>query len=118
MINESNAHKYCRDDISKIENYDKAIADTSKTWVIHHRLELTLEGEYAHSKEDLIRMDMYYHRPYYELILLPHKEHTKLHRKFNSCFSGHKLSKEMKDKLINSHKGKVPWNKGLKLNRR
>jgi len=117
MINTYNLSKFCKDDISKIENYEEAV-QSDEIYDCHHRLELTLEGEYAHSKEDLIRMDLYYHRPYYELILLPHKEHTKLHRKFNSCFSGHKLTKEMKDKLINSHKGKVPWNKGLKLNRR
>lgn len=117
MINTYNLRKFCKDDISKIDNYEEAV-QSDDIYDCHHRLELTLEGEYAHSKEDLIRMDMYYHRPYYELILLPHKEHTKLHRKFNSCFSGHKLSKEMKDKLINSHKGKVHWNKGLKLNRR
>ena len=51
MINEYNAHRFCRDDISKIENYDKAINDTTQTWEIHHRLELTLEGEFALSSE-------------------------------------------------------------------
>ena len=30
---------YCRGDISKIENYDKAIADTKTVWHCHHRLE-------------------------------------------------------------------------------
>ena len=29
MINEKQAHKYCSDDISTIENYDKAIADST-----------------------------------------------------------------------------------------
>lgn len=48
MINERLAKAYCRDDIYKIENYDKAIADTTQTWICHHRLELTLDGEYMH----------------------------------------------------------------------
>ena len=47
MINESYIQKFCKDDISRIENYDKAVADPTQTWVIHHRLELTLDGEFA-----------------------------------------------------------------------
>ena len=39
MINEIQAKKYCSDDISKIENYDKAIADTTQTWVCHQKSE-------------------------------------------------------------------------------
>lgn len=37
MINEKQAKKYCRDDLSKIENYEQAIADTTRTWHLHHR---------------------------------------------------------------------------------
>ena len=36
MISES-YKKYCCEDPSLIENYDKAIADTTQTWEIHHR---------------------------------------------------------------------------------
>lgn len=36
MINEKNARKYCYQDISLIENYDKAIADTEHMWHCHH----------------------------------------------------------------------------------
>ena len=79
MINESYAQKYCKDDISKIENYDKAFADPIQTWVIHHRLELTLDGEFAHTPEDLKRMGMYYNRPYFELIFLTKSEHQRIH---------------------------------------
>lgn len=32
MIDESQARKYCKEDISKIKNYDLAIADTTQTW--------------------------------------------------------------------------------------
>jgi len=75
-------HRYCRrGEESKIENYDLAKADNFEWWDIHHRLELTINGEYAHSKDELIRMDMYYDRPYYELIFLRHDEHAKLHSK-------------------------------------
>lgn len=35
MINEKQARKYCKEDISKIKNYEKAIADTTKTWQCH-----------------------------------------------------------------------------------
>ena len=81
MICELTANAFCKDDISKIENYDKAIADTTQTWHCHHRLELTLEREFAHSKEELKRLGMYYHRPYFELIFLTNSEHNRLHHK-------------------------------------
>lgn len=68
MINEKQARKFCRDDLSKIENYDKAFADKTKTWDLHHRLELTMDGEFALTAAQLKMHDMYYNRPYYELI--------------------------------------------------
>lgn len=99
MINEWRAKRYCKDDISKIENYDKAIADTTQTWHIHHRLELTLDGEFAHTHEELKRMDMYYNRPYFELIFLTNSEHCKLGKK------GKALSDDTRQKLSESKKG-------------
>lgn len=96
MINKKKANLYCKDDLSKIENYDKAIADTTQTWDIHHRLELTLDGEYAHSKEDLIRLGMYSHRPYFELIFLTHSEHKRLHWKGVSDETRRKMSETAK----------------------
>lgn len=42
MINEKHVRKFCRDDISKIENYEEAVNDKTHTWELHHRLELTL----------------------------------------------------------------------------
>lgn len=79
MICKYNVKKYCRDDISKIENYEQAINDKEHKWDCHHRLELTLDGEYAHNIEDLKRMGMYYDRPYFELIFIKHSEHVSLH---------------------------------------
>ena len=68
-------------------DYDKALADEFNGWVLHHRLECTIDGEFAHSAEELKRMGMYYNRPYYELIYLTRSEHSKLHYR-----SGHSLS--------------------------
>ena len=115
MINERQAHKFCKDDISKIENYDKAIADTSQTWVIHHRLELTLDGEFALSREQLKMHDMYYNRPYYELIFLTPTEHVIIHnlgmsydtrRKISESMKGKYRSEETRRKMSESMKGK------------
>lgn len=106
MINEEKTMKYCRDDITKIENYAKAIADTTQTWDIHHRLELTLDGEFANSKEELKRMCMYYHRPYFELIFLTHSEHLRLHKKGkNHHLYGKQRSDETKKKIGKANKG-------------
>lgn len=62
-----------------VENYELAKKDNFKGWVCHHRLELTLDGEFANSAIDLVNKDMYFHRPYFELIWLRPEEHTKLH---------------------------------------
>ena len=106
MINEKRAHKYCRDDLSKIENYEKAIADTTQTWVIHHRLELTLDGEFALTSEQLMMHDMYYNRPYYEFIFLTPAEHRRLHMKGeNNPFYGKHLSEEHRRKMSEAKKG-------------
>lgn len=78
-----NTKLYCKDDYTKIENYELAVNDEVNTWEIHHKLELTINGEYAHSKLELIRLNMYYNRPYYELIYLTTSEHAKLHGKIN-----------------------------------
>lgn len=104
MINEKYAKQFCKDDISKIENYEQAMNDTTKTWHCHHRLELTLDGEHALSKVDLIRMDMYYKRPYFELIFLTSIEHHRLHN------TGKLFSEETRKKISEALKGeKNPW---------
>lgn len=82
MISEYTAKRYCKDDISKIENYEQAMNDKTKTWDCHHRLELTINGEHSHTKDELIRLEMYYDRPYFELIFLKPKDHQALHNKF------------------------------------
>ena len=100
MINKNTVKLYCRDDISKIENYEQAINDKENMWVCHHRLELTINDEQAHTKEELIRFGMYYHRPYFELIFMKRGEHTTLH------LTGFKFSEESKRKMSIAQKGK------------
>lgn len=92
--------QYCKDDISKIENYELAKADNFKGWHIHHRLELTLDGEFAHTVEDLKRMGMYYNRPYFELIFLTKSEHQRIHAKNRSISTLNK----MKSTLLLQHR--------------
>lgn len=103
MINLHHVKEYCRDDISLIENYEQAINDTTQMWHCHHRLELTLDCEFARTKEDLIRLGMYYNRPYFELIFLTVSEHKKIHKGKNK---GRKLSEEHKRKISEANKGR------------
>lgn len=82
MICISTIKKYCKEDISKIENYDKAIADKSQVWCCHHRDEIrTLpSGMIAlRTTEELKECGRYYDCPANELIFLTKSEHIKLH---------------------------------------
>ena len=125
MIGYTRLYRYCRKgEETRIENYEEAKNDPNELWVIHHRLELTLNGEFAHTQDELKRLGMFYHRPYYELIFLRKGEHSVLHNKSKSEITlnkhrnsakGHKVSEETREKLRNSRLGKSPWNKGKKL---
>ena len=94
MIDKKRAIKYCKDDISLIENYDKAFSDTTQMWHCHHRRETIF------SKSDLIEIGEYYNRPACELIFLTSLEHNRLHK------SGKHLSAETRKKLSEANKGK------------
>ena len=99
-----------------IENYELAKADNFEGWDLHHRLELTLDGEYALSASDLIRMNMYYDRPYFELIYLRHREHAKLHgharpvtdnmRKFFREYKHTPVREDVKKRISEKMKGR------------
>ena len=97
MINEKQAKRFCKEDISKIKNYDKAIADTTQTWHCHHMTETWWNC----SKKELIENECYYHRKACELIFLTHEEHISLHMK------GRTLSEETKRKTSESLKGRT-----------
>ena len=114
MINEKYAKKYCRDELSKIENYDKAIADNTQTWELHHRNEFTLDGKFAHTANELKEMNMYFKRPANELIFLTPSEHIRLHMKNISEEHRRKMSEAKKNmsedtrrKMSDAHKGKT-----------
>ena len=98
MICEYTAKIYCNEDISLIENYDKAIADKEQSWDCHHRRESET------SKKQLIEIGEYFKRPSSELIFLTHSEHTALHMKGKKCKP---FTKEHKLKLSKAKKGKI-----------
>lgn len=71
-------HRYCSSDISEIEGYDEAI-NSDEMYELHHRLELTINGEFALGRKDLERFGMYWNRPPFELIFLKRDEHRRIH---------------------------------------
>ena len=117
MIKLYNAKKFCKDDISLIENYDKAIADTTQVWHCHHRRET------IYSRSGLIEIGEYYNRPACELIFLTKSEHMKLHRlgkkvsaetrkKMSKSKNGKHRSEETRKKISEANNGKNNWIKG------
>lgn len=114
--------KYCLcSEPSKIENYDKAIADTTQTWVCHHRLEThTSDGERRLvdiTSEELKALGMYFNRLPEELIFLTKEDHHSLHgrdrnQKLLNAHKGKHPSEETKRKMSNAHKGKTSPKKG------
>lgn len=100
MINLRNVKKYCKD-FTKIENYDKAIADTTQVWECHHILEQVFTGK------QLIVGGNYYDVEPEELIFLTRKEHRKIKHKGDCCkCKGKKHSEETKAKMSAAMKGK------------
>lgn len=76
MINTEKATKYCREDLSLIENYKKAKEDNNEMWDCHHRL----ETDKGISRNELIASSMYYNRPASELIFMRRSDHKRLHK--------------------------------------
>lgn len=102
MIDEYRAKKYCKEDISKIENYVKAVNDKTQIWDLHHKTEIWWNC----SKQDLIDNECYYNRKACELIFLTHAEHTRLHQK------GKVVSEDYRKNISEAKKGCTVWNKG------
>ena len=120
MISKKYTKMLCKDDISKIENYDKAIADTTQTWVLHHRDECKIlpSGiKIIRTSAELKENGRYYNCPANELIFLTPSEHTSLHnmfrpeiteetrRKMSETRKGLKHSEETRRKISESLKG-------------
>ena len=93
MICERLIKLYCKDAPSLIENYDKAIADTTQVWQCHHRRET------IYSAKELIDIGEYYNRPACELILLTPTDHRRLHN------LGKHPSEESRKKMSEAKKG-------------
>ena len=113
MINENQAKKFCKEDLSKIKNYDKAIADTTQVWDCHHMAETWWNC----TAKDLIANECYYNRKACELIFLTHAEHISLHmkgkhlsdetrKKISDALKGCTLSEETRKKISEAMKGK------------
>ena len=112
MINEYYAKLFCKEDISKIKNYDKAIADTTQVWHCHHMTETWWHC----SKKELIENECYYHRKACELIFLTPEEHKRLHmkgvtlseetrKKMSEAKKGHTVNEDTRKKMSEAHKG-------------
>ena len=110
MVDVVHAYAYCKEDISLIENYDKAVADTTQTWICHHIL-----GEIL-TREQLIAHDFYYNVPSCMLKFVTKAEHTKLHsigrhhseescKKIGEAHKGKKFTEEHRLKISESMKG-------------
>ena len=100
MISEKIAKSYCKDDISLIENYDKAVVDKRRVWHCHHRRETIF------SRKDLIEIGEYYNRPACELIFLTPTDHHRLHNLGKpSWMKGKHHSTETKKKMSEALKG-------------
>lgn len=94
MISKRMAKEFCCEDISKIENYDKAIADQTQTWDVHHRLEI--QGQFRNSAKLLIKCGLYYKVPAWQLVFLDPKQHRSIHSAGNKHGLGKHHSLETK----------------------
>ena len=88
MICEKTVRKYCCEDISLIENYDKAVNDKTQVWHCHHRLETELHK----TQEELKEMNMYWSVEAKYLIFITKADHNSLHLK-NKKFSEEHIKK-------------------------
>lgn len=94
---------YCRYP-ELIENYDKAIADATQTWEVHHR------KEEFYSYAELIERGEYFDVQPEELIFLTHKEHCNIDsycKRNSKAKKGKKHSDETNRKIGKANSKKV-----------
>ena len=102
MICEMTVKSYCKD-FTKIENYASAVADTTQTWEVHHRLESCFTQKF------LKNMGLYYNVEPEALIFLTKAEHCKIDSKckrHSKAMKGKELSEEHRAKISAAIKGK------------
>ena len=103
MINETQVRRYCREDLSLIENYEEAVK-SKEPYHCHHRYELN-DGIVL-SVNDLKNMGLYYKRPASELIFLKRIDHKHLHTIGSAHpFYGKYCSEKTKEKIRKSTSG-------------
>ena len=106
----ANAKKYC-ERLEEVENYEKAVADTTQIWDCHHRL------EEAFTTEELKRANWYYNVKPEALIFLTRAEHNKARhigrsseetrKKMSEAHKRENLSEETRKKLSEAKNGKI-----------
>ena len=115
----THATQFCKEDLSLIENYDKAIKDTEKIWECHHRDEVKILPSgitVIRTRNELIENGRYFNCPANELIFLLPSEHKSLHlscprptcKGKTSPKKGVKISEEHKNKISVAKKG-MTW---------
>lgn len=103
MISLEQVKKYCKESIELIENYDKAIADTTQIWDCHHRW----ETDFGYSVKELKEMGEYYNTSASNLIFLTHSEHSMIHSNGeNNAMYGKKITEEHRRKISVAGKGR------------
>ena len=94
---------YCRHP-ELIENYDKAIADNSQVWEVHHR------REEFYSYKELIERGEYFDAPPEALIFLTPADHSKIDsrcKRISETMKGKKNSEEHNRKISKAKSKKV-----------
>lgn len=115
MVSMRSIKKFCKGDYTKIENYEKAIADTTQTWHLHHKDECkTLPSgiKVIRTREEMIENDRYFNCPVNELIFLTKSDHTRLHMSYQLLgntiakvnLTGRKYSEEHRKKMSEAAK--------------
>lgn len=100
---EPNSECFCRYP-ELIENYDKAIADTTQVWHCHHR------KEELYSQKELKERNEYFDVEPEELIFLTKEEHNKIDshcKRLSEAQLGKKHSEEHNRKVGKAHSKKV-----------
>ena len=82
---------YCREPVENIPGYQEAIKNPGR-YVCHHINELTF------TRDELKKMNMYYHRPASELRIMTRSEHQKWHSKWNNSYTKTKITSYFENK--------------------